>query len=46
MCDRLFSPGEASDRAYVNLRDMREEWIVPVPIGNPVPFEKMAVIRC
>ncbi|HYM07252.1 MAG TPA: hypothetical protein VE377_25705 [Candidatus Dormibacteraeota bacterium] len=29
MCDRLFSLGDASDRAYVNLRDMREEWIVP-----------------
>jgi hypothetical protein len=28
MCDRLFSPGDAGDRAYVNLRDMQEEWIV------------------
>jgi hypothetical protein len=29
MCDRLFSPGEASDPAYVNLRDLQEEWIIP-----------------
>ncbi|HXJ39194.1 MAG TPA: hypothetical protein VNH18_07935 [Bryobacteraceae bacterium] len=29
MCARLFSPGGASDRAYVNLRDVRNEWSMP-----------------
>ena len=29
MCDRLFSPGEASDPWYVNLRDRQNEWTVP-----------------
>jgi hypothetical protein len=28
MCDRLFSAGDASDRAYVNLRDRQEEQII------------------
>ena len=29
MCDRLFSAGDASDRAYVNLRDLKNEWTEP-----------------
>jgi hypothetical protein len=29
MCDRLFSAGDAGDRAYVNLRDLKNEWTEP-----------------
>jgi hypothetical protein len=29
MCDRVFSPGDALDPAYLNLRSMQEAWIAP-----------------
>jgi len=30
MCERLFSPGDASDPAYVNLRDRQDREAIPV----------------
>jgi hypothetical protein len=40
MCNRLFSAGDAGDRAYVNLRDMRNEWTEPARAFAEGPWDR------